>query len=1109
MIVFLINRAKRHWQVLSIVMLGVLVSTALMACGPLIVNTVMDFALQHKFRSTLAENGTLFITSHNNLSSEQYKLLDEDIRELIQSEVNHLSELININSSSLVFPWQDDAIIDNEGIQFRSFGGIEKKIRFVSGDWPKNPWDGSNLLQAVVFEPLAQAYKLEVGDRLPLSIKNSEAAPSLWMEVSGIIEPINASEPYWIARDHEEIINQSSQLLYQYTAVIPEADLFQINEILFPTKNHEHHWFAVINFDHIKSNDSENIVAGIESLRRNLSALETRTVISSNIDQFLISHNQNATLIRPSIYLLVGEVLLLGLYYVIMVAALSMRQVEVEFATLASRGASRGQLLRLQAFESIFACSIAFIFGPLLAYLLVWSLANIGPLANVSQSAWISRLPAASWAAAGISSLACFTALMLPVFPSLRESVVQYRRTVTRRVNKPWWQKYFIDVFILIVGLAAFWRLTLYGSLSVSNNGGVDWLLLLAPLALLIGTAMILLRLFPPIFSFLANIAGRGRGLVAALTFWGSARDPSHVTRFILLFTFAMALGILSSGLNATLTSSEIERARYSAGGEVRLISGSFIPPSSVFSLQDVSHASSVWRGEGSANVRTYRSMPRFKILAIEPYSFATVSKYRTDFTNEYVGFTLGKLIVHPDLLPVKVIQLPGQPTHLGVWIADPHPERYEVDLMEHLSIRAKIQSAEGEIETIEFRLAPAAGDENIETAEQEVSLGEPVPTSSWRYFEAEIPPYTSHGYPLSLHSIWLKIRPIDSNAEVQQYSPGPLIIDDISTTDHRGQIEIIEDFDQLSTIWQTNDPRAVASYTKRDITHSGEASLRLFFALQAGSRFIVLSPAQPLRREPIPALASPVFLDMTGMAVGDVFIAHTNSVRILLEIKGAVNYFPTMYDSEENGYLIISRDALLAELNRTSRNPVNPNEIWLMVGENQDIPTLLEKFPQATEAKEIETEQSFFKADPLTLGLRTIIFLGYYMTLTLSLVGFATYFYISARQREPMYGVLRSLGLSTSQLYISLVFEQSVLIISGLALGIFLGSILNRIILPDLPISFGDLPPIPPFIPKGDWNAVGRLIIVILICFLITLGIGTLLLWRTKLHNILRVGEE
>jgi hypothetical protein len=703
-----------------------------------------------------------------------------------------------------------------------------------------------------------------------------------------------------------------------------------------------------------------------------------------------------------------------------MVAALSRRQVEGELATLISRGASIGQLFQIQVFEALLICIIAFLFGPLLAYGLVWSLARIGPLSDVSQTDWMANLTTASWIAAGVSVIACFSALLIPVIPILRRSVVQHRQNLARRAVKPWWQRYYFDVFLLAIGLVALWRLSLYGSISGITRERIDWLLLLAPLALLIGSATVLLRIFPTIFRVIANLAARRKGLTAALAFWQTSRDPTHVTRLVLLFTLAMALGILSTGLNATLTLSEMERARYSTGGEARLTYESFIPLSSFKSMPQVTSASSVWRGTGRANVRSYRTMPKFSLLAIEPFSFATVSQYRTDYTEDYIGFVLGQLIVDPEQLPVTTIPLDGKPTHFGVWVADPNPERTEVDLLDYLSIRAKIQSSEGEIGTINLDLLPfdyrMDNQSNLFLESNPKSAVEintwyyfltlvskqmsgntesvtptPVQSPIWRYFEAELPQYAEEGYPIALHSLWIKIRRLATDSGTYDISQGSLIIDDISIRIPQGQIQSIEDFEQISTIWQTDNRQSIASYTKNEITHSGETSMRLYLGAPDSANWMVISPAQTTRLDLIPVLASPVFLDMTRLKIGDKFIALTNGVSLVLEIKHSVNFFLTMYETDYRGYLIISRDALLAELNRASRFPVNYNETWIRVDDTQEIPTLLEMYPQATRIWEVETERRIYKSDPLTLGLRSVIFLGYSLTLILSLIGFAT----------------------------------------------------------------------------------------------------------------------
>ncbi|MCP5099952.1 MAG: ABC transporter permease, partial [Chloroflexi bacterium] len=141
--------------------------------------------------------------------------------------------------------------------------------------------------------------------------------------------------------------------------------------------------------------------------------------------------------------------------------------------------------------------------------------------------------------------------------------------------------------------------------------------------------------------------------------------------------------------------------------------------------------------------------------------------------------------------------------------------------------------------------------------------------------------------------------------------------------------------------------------------------------------------------------------------------------------------------------------------------------------------------------------------------GLRTVTYFGYMVTTFLSLLGFATHFYMSARQRAMSYGVLRAIGLSPRQLYTILTLEQVVLVLSGLAVGTGLGYMLNQLTLSDLPITLGGSAPVPPFIPQSGWQGVGQIYLTLAIAFLITLGLATILLWRSQLHQVLRIGEE
>jgi putative ABC transport system permease protein len=194
---------------------------------------------------------------------------------------------------------------------------------------------------------------------------------------------------------------------------------------------------------------------------------------------------------------------------------------------------------------------------------------------------------------------------------------------------------------------------------------------------------------------------------------------------------------------------------------------------------------------------------------------------------------------------------------------------------------------------------------------------------------------------------------------------------------------------------------------------------------------------------------------------------------------------------------------------NETSQLSTNPNEVLIETDGSTSIDNLSPMVPMLSQSWSAESVRRALKANPLALGLRSVTFFGSALTILLSLVGFATHFYLSVRQREMLYGVMRAMGMSSRQLYGSIVLEQAVLILAGLALGTGLGVLLNQITLPRLPVSLGDRPPIPPFVPREDWLAVGGLYLLLALAFLAILGIVTALLWRARIHRILRIGQE
>ncbi len=55
----------------------------------------MDFALPHKLRSSLNENGTIYLTTTNNQGSEVYRDHIADINDILENNFSELSEVVN------------------------------------------------------------------------------------------------------------------------------------------------------------------------------------------------------------------------------------------------------------------------------------------------------------------------------------------------------------------------------------------------------------------------------------------------------------------------------------------------------------------------------------------------------------------------------------------------------------------------------------------------------------------------------------------------------------------------------------------------------------------------------------------------------------------------------------------------------------------------------------------------------------------------------------------------------------------------------------------------------------------------------------------------------
>ena len=198
---------------------------------------------------------------------------------------------------------------------------------------------------------------------------------------------------------------------------------------------------------------------------------------------------------RMVMYLLSSQAFLFVIFTLILMAAMLVNNSQSEIAIMTSRGASRGQILITFAVQIFFLALIAgLILGPLLTKLglMTWG--------------WISgdiippNLPYESWRMSILAGGIGWLAVVLSIIPATRPSVLEYQQVLGRPERWTFWQKSYLDIFLLVLGAILFWQLSNSGSFVMRRFQGTtiaDPLLLIGPSLLTIALAMIFFTLVP------------------------------------------------------------------------------------------------------------------------------------------------------------------------------------------------------------------------------------------------------------------------------------------------------------------------------------------------------------------------------------------------------------------------------------------------------------------------------------------------------------------------------------------------------------------------------------------------------------------------------------
>ncbi len=1021
---------------------------------------------------------------------------------------------------------------DCRRLSFITIPGIENTIQITEGQMPvvtaaPTPLGEVMEIEALLDAEAAQAFGLKVGDMLPAGPFWDSPRDRVEVRLVGIYERSEPAAPQWTIFDTEFIDRTESLSFTRF--VLPEQTFLNALGPYFPAMSAEYVWLMDTDVGTIHATDTGTVRGAIQSGRASLQPNIDGFRIVTELDKRLADFEVHLFFNRIPMLIVLALVAAVSLYYAGMVASALIATQRSEVALMRSRGATRPQIFGVYVIEASIVALGAFIIGPLLSMFVVSTSGTLPIFADLNEGAALPvQLTRNVLLVAAVGAVFGMMALLIPAYRATGLTVLSERRGRGRPGRLNVIQRYYLDLGLLGLVALMLWQLSRQGSFiatDVFGRSSVNNLTLAIPALFMVMAGIAMLRLFPVVADLVSKMLGTRYGslLVPSAIFLGVrqlARNPAGQARLSLLLVLVSALGVFAATFASTLERSAREQVLYRTGAEFRATSVTYRGNGRSVSAEEqlngmdgIGTVSSVLRTSGVADSLTAIESERFTVLGVDTGNFADVAWSRPDFFGESLSSLLGE--IRPDTPP-------------GIPLFD--DTRFVSARVKSLVRRpdvlvvARLSDANGRYYSVPLgNLAPSATDRNRFNC----LPPDPGVEPDWcRLGSSIFPPPTQRvgtiapKMPVTLHSIGI-VSP------GSPLSAGSILIDDIQVRNNIGENPtVIADFNDLSQ-FKTLEPSAdsladsLSFYREENgVYQQGIADFRWTDAGPGEYRGLSFEANEPA----LPVIVSESFAITRSAAVGDIITTSVEGTRVRFKVERIITSFPTLND-EVSPFLVVDLDLLKARVNLGRiANDVQPDEFWMDTvlvedGEQVVASDIKEKLGGKLGGNSLtltsgavidrDAELASVNLDPLvTTGWQALLAISFVAVLAVSAAGYAVHARTSFMNRRSEMALLRTIGISRSQIVYFIAIEQVLVVGIAVFIGAFLGSRLGDTIFPFLAASGSEGSVSPPMVVQFQMSDLS---LVFGVMAVVIISVMAIVIWsasRTAIHTVMRAWD-
>ena len=547
---------------------------------------------------------------------------------------------------------------------------MEKTVIVVNGTTPKpfvSLLSEGDVIEAMASESLANEFGVQVGDTYSLRTEHGQIP----VTIVGLWRAVDPTAPYWDVKDESLLlVNEET-----YKGIISDRVGDELRNAT---------WMIIANGASLHADDVLALKEHIQTIESRANSLLPKTALIASPLEALARYQENAPTLTYLLFAFSVPILSLILAFIGLVAGLFVNQQRGEMAILRSRGASTLQVVGMSLLQGIILGAIALAGGIGLGYLITHFIGKARSFLDFSATGGlrVSMTPQIlGYGLLGIGII-LFIQVLIPSLSAAENTVVTYKQERARSLNAPWWQRYWLDVLLLIPAGYGLWQLTQQSKQALDGSKAIpdplqNPLLLLVPALGIFSVALFTLRLVPHFMEFISRLLKPSKSVGTLMAARYLARTPALYSAPLVLLVLTLGLSAFTASLARTLDIQLDKQIHYRVGTDINLNElgttfnednpnpvYTFGPVEDHLSIPGVTSATRVGRYKFSGSAQTGPVQGTF--FAIDRLTFPSAAYWQRDFASASLGALMNELAANPTGILVPNSLLNKQKLKIG-----------------------------------------------------------------------------------------------------------------------------------------------------------------------------------------------------------------------------------------------------------------------------------------------------------------------------------------------------------------------------------------------------------------------------------------------------------